>query len=152
MKQHVRSHGLIISRFEDYWYCSNLWGTTYRCSGVKVLASWPISAHGTANGGLWTESVGWFCGPALCARGCCCCGTCSGRAPGFRLATLVRGGGVCSLWGLAPAALVDPHGDTGVEGGVEGLKPEVDCLSQALRSKWKRQLERDCYYSFFKYL
>lgn len=102
-------------------------GGGHLCSGVKLLASWLISAQGTANGGLWRGR--WLGGPALVTG---CSGTCTGRGAAAGLATLRRGGGACSLSECVPAVLVGPHGDTGVEGGVNGLNPEVGFLSQAL--------------------
>lgn len=58
---------------------------------------------------------------------------------------------MCSLSGCDPAVLLGPQGETGVEGGVNGLNPGVGFLSQALwreetrevrtrqTSPWRRQ-------------
>lgn len=40
-----------------------------------------------------------------------------------------------SLSGCVPAALVGAQGETGVDGGVSGLNPDVGFLSQALKIK-----------------
>lgn len=42
-------------------------------------------------------------------------------------------GGVGSVCGWVPAVLVGPQGETGVEGGVNGLNPRAGFLTQALR-------------------
>ncbi len=42
---------------------------------------------------------------------------------------LDMGGGVCSCRGRVPRVLVGTHGETGVEGGVNGLNPAVGFLS-----------------------
>lgn len=110
--------------------------STHLCSGEKLLASWLMGAQGTAKGGLWlwTASACWLGDPALAVIGCCLC---TGRGPGVGLATWVcgGGGGVCSLSGCVPAVLPGPQGETGVEGGVNGLNPGVGFLSQALWMK-----------------
>lgn len=111
--------------------------SAHLCSGVKWLASWLMGAQGTAKGGLWTGSVCWLGDPALAVIGCCMC---SGRGPGVGLATWGWGGGVCSLSGCVPPVLVGPQGETGVEGGVNGLNPGVGFLSQAL---WKNRFHQN---------
>lgn len=67
--------------------------------------------------------------PALAVIGGC---KCTGRGTGVGLATLVCVGGFCSLSGWVRAVLVGQQGETGVEGGVNGLNAGVGFLSQAL--------------------
>ena len=101
------------------------------CSGVKLLPSWLMGAQGTAKAGLWFWT-GIACGledPVLAVTGCC---KCRGCWPCVGLAIWELGVGFCSLSRCALAILVRPQGETGVEGGVNGLNPGVGFLSQAL--------------------
>lgn len=83
------------------------------CSAVKLLAFWLMGAQGTAKGGLWL-----WTGRA---------GLCTGIGPAAPLATCGCGG--------VPGVLAGPQGETGVEGGVNGLNPGEGFLSQALERK-----------------
>lgn len=80
--------------------------------------------------GLWLRTSSCWSGDPVLAPIDCCIST--GCVPGVGLATREWGGGVCSLRGCIPAALMEPQGETGVDGGVNGLNPDVDFLSQAL--------------------
>lgn len=66
---------------------------------------------------------------ALAVRGACkFTGCCLKVEP----ATWGWVGGVDSVCGWVPAVLVGPQGETGVEGGVNGLNPRAGFLTQAL--------------------
>lgn len=135
--QVVGKENVIMSLFWNTAYKVTKWKTwsACLCSGVKLLASWLMGAQGTAKDGLWlwTGSACCLGDPALAVKDCC---KCTGCGPWVGLATWGWGGGVCSLSGWVTAMPVVPQGETGVEGGVNGLNPGVGFLSQALWMKW----------------